>query len=73
MLAIRGLDTEETSEEEKVDFKVGVDTGEVAFETEDVADETIGTAECWVDSCSDTYVSLVNMKPEVVVNLILTN
>lgn len=54
LLAVGSLDTEETAEEEVVDFEVGVDGGELAAETEDETDKTIGTAEGGVHTGTDT-------------------
>jgi len=54
LLAVGGLDAEQAAEEEVVDFELGVDRGKLAAETEDETDETVCTAECWVDSGADT-------------------
>ena len=44
LLAVRRLDTEQSSEKEVVDLKLGVDIGKMATETEDETNETISTA-----------------------------
>lgn len=54
LLAIGSLDTEETTEEEVVDFDFSVDGGELSTETEDETNETIGTAEGRVDTSTNT-------------------
>lgn len=54
LLAVGGLDTEKTTKKEEVDFEVEVDFGEVALETEDLADETIGTAKRGIDVGTNT-------------------
>ena len=42
LLAVGGLDAEETAEEEEVDFDVDVDGWELAFEAEDESYQTTG-------------------------------
>lgn len=54
LLAVGGLDSEETAEKEEVDFKVEVDVGEEGLKTEDLTDETIGTAEGGIDVGTNT-------------------
>jgi hypothetical protein len=54
LLAVFGLDAEQSAQEEVVDFDFGVDVGEFAFEAKDETDQTISSAESWVNSGSDT-------------------
>jgi hypothetical protein len=54
LLAIGGLDTEQTTEQEVVDLDLGVDGGELATETKDETDQTIGTAEGGVNTGTNT-------------------
>jgi hypothetical protein len=54
LLAVGGLHTEETAQKEEVDFEIGVDVGELTLETEDVTDETVGTAKGGVNTGTDT-------------------
>jgi hypothetical protein len=54
LLAIGGLDTEQSAEKEVVDLNLGVNVGEVSAETEDETDETIGTAKRRVDASTNT-------------------
>lgn len=67
LLAVGGLDTEQSSEEEVVDLDFGVDVGEMSTETEDEANETIGTAEGRVDAGTDTDETTGDGKLQVVV------
>lgn len=59
LLAIGSLDTEQTAEQEVVDLDLGVDGGELATETKDETDQTIGTAEGRVDTGTNTWTRLV--------------
>jgi len=54
LLAVGGLDTEQTTEQEVVDFDLSVDGGELATETKDETDQTIGTAESGVNASTNT-------------------
>ena len=54
LLAVGGLDTEQTTEQEVVDLDLGVDGRELATETKDETDQTIGTAEGRVDTGTNT-------------------
>jgi hypothetical protein len=54
LLAIGGLDTEQSAEKEVVDLNLGVNVGEMSTETEDETDKTIGTAKRRVDASTNT-------------------
>jgi len=54
LLAVGGLDTEQTTEQEVVDLNLSVDGGKLATETKDETDQTIGTAEGGVDTGTNT-------------------
>lgn len=54
LLAICSLDTEQSSEEEVVDFELGVDVGKMSTETKDETDKTIRTTQSRVNACTDT-------------------
>jgi hypothetical protein len=54
LLAVGSLDTEQTAEEEVVDLDFGVDGGELATETKDETDQTIGTTEGGVNTSTNT-------------------
>lgn len=54
LLAVSSPDTKEALEEVKVDLDFAVNLGQAALETEDEADETIGTAKCGVDAGTNT-------------------
>jgi hypothetical protein len=54
LLAVGGLDTEQTTEQEVVDLDLSVDGGELATETKDETDQTIGTAESGVNTSTNT-------------------
>lgn len=66
LLAIGGLDTEQTSEEVEVDFDFAVDIGELALKTQDETDQTIGTAKGRIDLGTDTDQTTGNSVLEVV-------
>ena len=67
LLAIGGLDTEQTTEQEVVDLNLGVDSGELATETQDETDQTIGTAEGGVNTSTNTDETTGDGKLQVVV------
>lgn len=54
LLAVCGLYSEQSSEEEVVDFKLSVNIGKVATETKDETDKTIRTTQGRVYTCTDT-------------------
>ena len=54
LLAVCGLYSEQSSEEEVVDFKLRVNIGKVATETKDETDKTIRTTQGRVYTCTDT-------------------
>lgn len=54
LLAVGGLYTQQPPEQEVVDFKLRVDLRQLALQTEDEADETVGTAESRVNAGTDT-------------------
>ena len=54
LFAIGRLHTKQSSKQEVVDFDLCVDVGEVTAEAQDESDQTISTAECRIDSCTDT-------------------
>ena len=54
LFAVGCLHTEQSSEQEVVDFNFGVDIGEVAAETKHESDQAVSTAERGIDACSDT-------------------
>jgi hypothetical protein len=54
LLAVGGLDTEQTTEQEVVDLDLSVDGRELATETKDETDQTIGTAEGGVNTGTNT-------------------
>jgi len=59
LLAVGGLDTEQSSEKEVVDLELSVDVGEMSTKTKDETDETIRTAEGRVHASTDTCRMLV--------------
>ena len=67
LLAIGSLDTEQTAEQEVVDLDFSVDGGELATETKDETDQTIGTAESGVDASTNTNKTTRNSELEIVV------
>lgn len=67
LLAVGGLDTEQTTEQEVVDLDLSVDGGELATETKDETDQTIGTAEGRVDTGTNTNETTGNGELQVVV------
>lgn len=54
LFAIGRLHTKQSSKQEVVDFDLCVNVGEVTTEAQDESDQTISTAECRIDSCTDT-------------------
>lgn len=54
LLSIGSLDTEQATQQEVVDFDLGVNSGKLSTKTEDETDQTIGTAKSWVDAGSNT-------------------
>lgn len=67
LLAIGGLDTEQTTEKEVVNLNLSVDSRKAATVTENETDETIGTAKGGVDTGTDTDETTGNSELEVVV------
>lgn len=67
LLAVGGLHTQQSPEQEVVDLDLGVNLGELALETKDETDETIGTAERGVDAGTDTDETTGNGEFEAVV------
>ena len=53
LLAIWGLDAEKTSEQEQVDVQVGVNVGQTTLQSEDVTDQSIGTAKRRINASAD--------------------
>lgn len=54
LLAVSGLDTKKTAQQVEVDLNLAVDLGQLALETENETDKTIGTAEGRVDASTNT-------------------
>lgn len=67
LFAIGSLDTEQTAEQEVVDLDLSVDGGELATETKDETDQTIGTAESGVDTSTNTNKTTRNSELKIVV------
>ena len=67
LLAVGGLHTQKSPEQEVVDFDLGVDLGKLALETKDETNETIGTAKSGVDAGTDTDETTGNGELEAVV------
>ena len=67
LLAVGGLDTEQTTEKEVVNLDLGVDGRKAATMTENETDETIRTAKGGVDTGTDTNKTTGNGELEVVV------
>lgn len=67
LLAVGGLDTEQTAEQEVVDLDLSVNSRELATETKDETDQTIGTAESGVDTSTNTNKTTRNGELQVVV------
>mmetsp|Transcript_1971 Transcript_1971/g.3641 ORF Transcript_1971/g.3641 Transcript_1971/m.3641 type:complete len:123 (-) Transcript_1971:155-523(-) len=60
LAALLGLDTQQASEEVKVDLNFRVDVWQAASQTENLTHETICTCEGRVDACTDTNQSAWN-------------
>jgi hypothetical protein len=54
LLAVCGLDSEQSSKEEVVDLELSVNVGKMAAETKDKTNETIGTTQSRVYACTNT-------------------
>lgn len=54
LLAVGGSHTEQATEQVEVHLNLTVDLGEASLEAQDETDETIGSAESWVDASTDT-------------------
>ena len=54
LLAVGRLDTQQAAQQEVVDLELRVDGGQLATETQDETDQTIGTAERGVDAGTNT-------------------
>ena len=54
LLAVCGLYTKQSSEEEVVDFKLRVDVGKVAAKAQHETNQAISTAKSRIDPSSDT-------------------
>lgn len=67
LLAVGGLHTQKSPEQEVVDLNLGVDLGELALETKDETNETIGTAKSGVDAGTNTDEATGNGELEAVV------
>jgi hypothetical protein len=53
LLAVGRLDTEQTTQQKVVHLELCIDLWELAFEAQHETDQTIGTAEGWVDASTD--------------------
>ena len=67
LLAVGGLHTQQSPEQEVVDLDLGVDLGKLALETKDETNKTIGTAKRGVDAGTNTDETTGNSEFEAVV------
>lgn len=67
LLAVRSLDTEQSSEKEVVDLELSVDVWQMSAETQDETDKTIGTTQCRVNAGSHTNQTTGYSEFEIVV------
>lgn len=67
LLAIGGLDTEQTTKQEVVNFQLGVDSGKASTVTKDETNETISTAQSRIHASTDTNQTTRDGKLKVVV------